>query len=532
MNIKPVNLLDCTLRDGGYYNNWDFSKTVIQNYINDICSTGIKNIELGFRFKEIKKIKGLTAYTDQNLLKYLKIPKNINLGIMINTSDLIENNSLKVQVLENLISKQNKKKLSFVRFACHYNEIFYLERCFKYLEKLDLKVFINIMQISEIKFQQLDKIADFLKKNKVKTIYLADSLGALKPNKLKNIILHLKKKWNWEIGLHAHNNLCLALNNSLTAINNGVQWIDATVTGMGRGPGNLRTEDIIRHCNDYTITKKFKNLKSYFLKLKKNYKRGPNKYYNFAAKKKIHPTYIQKILTDKRYTKKEYNKILKSLSKSDTKKFNPYKLINSIYFITNKFKGNWSPKKIIKNQNVVILGPGKNLKQNKKKIEKKIINENNFVISLNTFPTIRENLINLRVSCHPLRIMSDKTKFNKLNCPLVIPYSSLQSKLKKSISLRRNFYDYGISLQNNNQIIVNNNYCILPYPLAIGYAISIALAGKAKTIRLAGFDGYDKSDPDNDNTEELFKFFINKYFKKKIVSLTKTKFKSLSYEVI
>ena len=49
--------LDCTLRDGGYYNNWDFSKKFIQNYLNYISKTNISYVELGFRFNEKKKLK-------------------------------------------------------------------------------------------------------------------------------------------------------------------------------------------------------------------------------------------------------------------------------------------------------------------------------------------------------------------------------------------------------------------------------------------------------------------------------------------
>ena len=69
---KKIEILDCTLRDGGYYNNWNFSKFQIQKYINEISTCGITFIELGFRFLEKNKIKGLTAYTDDKLLKSLK----------------------------------------------------------------------------------------------------------------------------------------------------------------------------------------------------------------------------------------------------------------------------------------------------------------------------------------------------------------------------------------------------------------------------------------------------------------------------
>ena len=89
----------------------------------------------------------------------------------------------------------------------------------------------------------------------------------------------------------------------------------------------------------------------YFKKLKKIYKWGSNKYYSLAAKNKIHPTYIQKILSDDRYKKVEYLQIIHQLKKIDTRKYNPYKLINSSFFISNKPFGRDEPKKIFKDGN-------------------------------------------------------------------------------------------------------------------------------------------------------------------------------------
>ena len=51
---KNINILDCTLRDGGYYNNWNFKIKDIQKYLNSIVSTEIRYVELGFRFLEKK----------------------------------------------------------------------------------------------------------------------------------------------------------------------------------------------------------------------------------------------------------------------------------------------------------------------------------------------------------------------------------------------------------------------------------------------------------------------------------------------
>ena len=527
---KDVQILDCTLRDGGYYNNWDFSESSIQTYINDISTTGIKYLELGFRFNETKEIKGLTAYTNNNLLNNLKIPENLRIGVMINASDLILNNTFKIDNLKKLINKKNNNKINFVRIACHHDEILLLENCFKYLKNLNLKIFVNIMQISELKFILFKKILLFLKKNKIEVIYLADSLGCLTPRDLNKIISFLKINWNGEIGLHAHNNLNLALTNSLIGIESNFKWIDCTVTGMGRGPGNLKTEDILKYVDGYKISKKFLKCKSNFENLKKHYNWGPNKFYEFAAKKKIHPTYVQKILSDKRYSKIEYSKILNTLSKLDTKKFNPYKLVNSTNFLANRVEGKWSPEEILKDKDVLILGPGRSIKLNKKRIIKLILKKKLFVISLNTFSHLSEKFLNLRAICHPMRITSDKTKLNQLNTKAAIPISSLPNKIKSFLRFRKeNIYDYGLSIGSPSQLQVKKKYCILPNPLAIGYAISLTISGKARSIRFAGFDGYQKSDPDYDNTEELLNLFLKKYFKTKFLSLTKTKLNQMVF---
>ena len=181
------------------------------------------------------------------------------------------------------------------------------------------------------------------------------------------------------------------------------------------------------------------------------------------------------------------------------------------------------PKKLINKRKVIILGSGKKLYKNLEKIEKKIFNENLFVISLNAFKSIKEKLINLRVSCHPLRIFSDKNRFKKLKNTFIIPYSSMKPDLRKIFLKNKiNFLDYGLKFK--NQVEVKKNFCTLPFPLALGYSLAISIAGNAKSIVVAGFDGYEKSDQANDQTSILLKIFKKKFKSYKIKSLTKTKY--------
>ena len=75
-----------------------------------------------------------------------------------------------------------------------------------------------------------------------------------------------------------------------------------------------------------------------------------------------------------------------------------------------------------------------------------------------------------------------------------------------------------------NNIKINDNKCILPIPLTIAYSISLGFAGNAKKIYLAGFDGREKNDPYDDNTQKVIKLFIKYKNPRKIFSLTKTNY--------
>ena len=100
------------------------------------------------------------------------------------------------------------------------------------------------MQISEINSKFIYKICNY-SKNFFKCLYIADSLGSLKKNQIKNIVNKFKKNWPHDLGIHAHDNQSLALENTLYANKIGLNWLDSTITGMGRGPGNTKTEELI-----------------------------------------------------------------------------------------------------------------------------------------------------------------------------------------------------------------------------------------------------------------------------------------------
>jgi len=241
---NKIKILDCTLRDGGYYNNWDFSNDLVNDYLKTMSLVGVDYVELGFRSFQTKDFKGPTWYTTDSYLESLSIPKNLIVGVMVNVSELISHPSGFAKATRLMFAKAKKSKVELVRLACHFEEFNQAAKVGKILQKLGYFVTINLMQISEQSEEKIISIAKMAKKNPPNVLYFADSLGGMSSNQISNIVETFRRHWHGALGIHTHNNLNNAVANSLSALDLGVTWLDSTVTGMGRGPGNAQTEQI------------------------------------------------------------------------------------------------------------------------------------------------------------------------------------------------------------------------------------------------------------------------------------------------
>jgi 4-hydroxy 2-oxovalerate aldolase len=322
----------------------------------------VKYVELGFRFLNKDKLRGETAFTSENFLKTLKIPQSLKIGVMINAGDFLKGNLNLVRTCQKIFPNLKKSKISFVRLACHIQEVYKIIPIIKWLKNQNVTVFINIMQISELKDKEILKVSKFLSNKKFDILYFADSLGCMKPKDIEKVYKLINKYWKGQIGIHAHDNLNFALKNTLKAKSCGIEWLDSTILGMGRGPGNTKTEELLKYIFNFKKKNRdiYNLIKRYFNPLKKKYNWGTNKYYRYAAKNKIHPTYIQEILSDKRYNSKEYKNILNNLKETDSRKFNPFKLIVPKNIYVGKPRGKWRPFSEIEGRDILIIRSRKN----------------------------------------------------------------------------------------------------------------------------------------------------------------------------
>ena len=188
--------LDCSLRDGGYYNNWDFDEKLINNYLAVLSSVNVDFCEIGFRFLKNSGFKGACAFTTEEFLNSLLIPEKMNIAIMLNASDLVINKKFNFDNLHELIPvKSSESKVKLVRVACHTENINHILPLFEFLDNYGYLSACNITQVSEKTNKDLDEISASLSLSKVKIIYIADSLGSLSPYHIKRIAKTIRKNW-------------------------------------------------------------------------------------------------------------------------------------------------------------------------------------------------------------------------------------------------------------------------------------------------------------------------------------------------
>ena len=347
---EPI-LIDCTLRDGGYYNKWDFNYSLVNKYLNAVSSAGIDFVEIGFRTLKKNEYLGPLAYCTEDYLSDLKFKNSTKIGVMINSSEIKSDENF-YEIMNRLFPvKAPHSKVSLVRIATTLEDLKNAIRAGKWLKNQGYIIGINLMQIATLNINEIKKFASEFKNFKPNVLFFADSTGTLKTENIDSIIKSLRLNWMGDIGIHAHDNMHRALINTLEAHNKGVKWLDSTVNGLGRGPGNTKTEDLVfelKKINDSNIDflPLIDLIQNDFAVLKEKYKWGSNPFYFLSGKNKIHPSYIQNMLNDNSYRNEDIYASIKELSKQKSNLYEKSKLEKSRNYYSDFVSGSWSPKSV------------------------------------------------------------------------------------------------------------------------------------------------------------------------------------------
>jgi len=509
-NKNKPKLIDCTLRDGGYYTDWDFSHDLISKYLRAMHDVSVDYVELGFRSFADVGFKGGCAYTRDEFIRHLDIPSDLKIGVMVNAGELLDHPDGINSALSALFVYENKSPVTLVRVAFHPAEIDGSLKICAWLKERGYTVGLNIMQIASCTAEEIKDIASQASSLPIDVLYFADSLGQMTQDDVSIIVDNLRKGWKGEIGIHAHDNMGMALANTLQAINDDVLWVDSTITGMGRGPGNTKTELLILELENYrkqpvNFASLLSVIEEYFKPLQSKFEWGTNFYYYLAGKYGIHPTYVQEMIKDPKYQQEDILTIIDYLRENGGKKFRLDALESGRYFYDSQSVGSWIPSALMAAQDVLIIGPGPGAVAHKKAIEDYIRAKKPVVLALNTVSVIEESLVSARVVCHPIRLLADHHQLSGLSQPLITPSSVLPEYVRNKFS-GKELYDFGISITPNT-FVFNESNCIVPTTLVAIYAFAVATSGKANRILLAGFDGYSSDDSRRKEMDEYLEIF-------------------------
>ena len=293
-----MQILDCTLRDGGYYTNWDFNGELVETYLKGMNELPIDYLELGYRNNSEKEYLGKFGYSPVYLLKQIRQLSNKKLAVMLNEK------STKVEDLEHLTTPI-KGLVDMIRLAVDPKNLLRAIELAKAVKAQGFEVGFNIMYMS--KWDQYDGCYEHLAGlNGVADILnMVDSFGGIMPNEVAAIIKRLRGIVDCKIGFHGHNNLEMALANTLAAIENGVDSVDATILGMGRGAGNLNMELLLTYLNKDGLNVDFNALSDVitaFQPLQETYRWGTQLPYMISGANSLPQKEVMALVTNRVYS--------------------------------------------------------------------------------------------------------------------------------------------------------------------------------------------------------------------------------------
>ena len=493
-----LHVIDCTLRDGGYYNRWQFDDVLVNKYIKAISNSGIDIVEIGFRFLSKDSNLGDIAFsTDRHLLQ-LSLPKSLQIAVMINAKDFIDSDSDIETAVTSVFDQQHNSPVEIVRIAARLDELEVCQHIAAILHRLGYRVFLNLMQVDSILTADLRLAMKSIKDwGSIDVFYFADSFGSMGAKNVTQVIDTIQSEWDRDIGIHAHDNKGHALANTMGAIDAGASYADATILGMGRGAGNAKMENLLVELADRGLDKYlpdaiFPLALQEFSTLQEKYNWGSSLYYYLSAVHRIHPTYIQEMLEDGRY---DIEQILSAISTLKTKVSSSYNLEYLLKILSNSTgdgHGSWSAKDWAKGKEVLIVGSGPSSKQYIDQITQYIHDKNPIVLCLNINRDIPQDLVDAYIACHETRIAIELEMYADLKKPIILPVGRMPDEIQAFLS-EVQVLDYGLKLE--NRLFADSSGCILDKPLVLMYSLCLLSVSGASKATLTGIDGYQDDNP-------------------------------------
>lgn len=467
-----IKLLDCTLRDGGYINEWNFGARTISQVVNDLTDASIDFIELGFlqskpydkdrtKFRFVSEFSPFIPANRKNSKYY---------GMIIfgeyDLNDLPQNDHKSVDGLR-IIFKKNQRHEA-------------LKYC-KLVQDKGYEIFINPTHTYNYSDRELLDLIDEVNAINPAGFSIVDTMGVMISDDLVRMFMLIDHNLSKDIKVcfHSHNNLKQSFTNAkaLCEIKTTRDLIiDISVMGMGRGAGNLNAELMISYLNEkhnaqYNLLPILKTIDEHIAKIFSQTPWGYSMPYFLAASVKCHPNYASYLIDKQTISIEAINSILLRIPENKKESYD-IELIKRLYLEYQENNINDEDvintlKTEIASKPVLIIAPGKTIEIHKAEIDNFILSKNPFVVSLNFRPnTIKVDKV----------FISNAKRFSEQNdLSNIIITSNIKFDLPT--------LNYG-SYLNNSEMHDNNALMFLAVLIKLGI----------RDVYVAGLDGFKNNE--------------------------------------
>jgi len=482
MKQFEIELLDCTLRDGGYVNDWKWGFECAKDIVYSLKKAGIEIIEVGF-------LRNIESYnpdiTVSNTIEDLNklLPKNVD-SVMFSAMAMQSNYDIEK------LQPYCGNGIEMIRVTAHDYD---LDDGLAFAEEAIRKGYKVSFNPINIKGYSDDELLDIFRKvNALKPFQfsIVDTFGSMKKKDFERIVRMADNNLSSDIrlGLHLHENMSLSccLAQEFAAMNlTRTIVIDGSLLGMGRTPGNLPIELMADYLNDvaykvYDIDYLLDAIHDYIKPYKGDSKWGYSAEYFISARYNIHRNYAEHLLSKGDLTSKDINHILSEVPKGKASVFDST-FVDDLYA---KYKGNsiddsgafGKLKEVFADRTILIIAPGASILKYQSSINEYIIRENPIVISLNFLPD------DFKID---FAFFSNKKRIQYLE--------NIQSKTIVTSNLSPISGDYII---NYNRVVGDFS----PGVNSLVYILRLLKALDVNNVNVAGADGYRKEKDNYYNT--------------------------------
>jgi 4-hydroxy 2-oxovalerate aldolase len=506
--MKHPSVMDCTFRDGGYYCRWDFDSDLATKYIRAIAASGIEYAEVGYRSADKSGFGGRYKFCTDSHLSDLLGTLDVKLAVMIDGKDFIrDDDAVDEEGLRQLFRPRIESPVEMVRITSTTDTLEPVIAISVVLRELGYAVSVNVMKASLLTPGEVAAAASRLNEASVDVLYLADSFGGLAPRDTAELIAAAAEEFDGVIGFHGHDNMGLALANSIAAADAGAGLIDCSVSGMGRGAGNLKTEQLLLYLaekegrEDLDAAPFFELISSEFADLQERYRWGASLPYMLAGVYNVHPSYAQNMLQVPRYSPMEVIRVLEAARESRAQSsFDTDKLSE---FLMHRFRNlreaaisvadlpgleDLPRPEDLGSRPILLIGSGPSVVARSAEINRFIEAHDPVVVECNYQPAIRCAKDHYSLFTNYGRLKEKASLLREGRSRVVLGLRHLEAglaELMKGMTVQ----SYPYRLQEGT-FEINDTDCVVPYDVVGVFAFAWCLRLRPNTLFLCGYDGY------------------------------------------